>query len=112
MEVGIASVFPKCIITKNSPSEGTVLVTKGDNNNTEDRYPIRLEAVEGVFKYKIPKLGNFAMFLQTTVGTIVFISIPFIIFMIFDIAQRKKDNRIQKQRQEQLEKEIEELKKK
>ena len=52
------------------------------------------------------------MFLQTTVGTIVFISIPFIIFMIFDIAQRKKDNRIQKQRQEQLEKEIEELKKK
>ena len=106
------SVITHRIIEIKNDEEGTVLVTKGDNNNTEDRYPIRLEAVEGVFKYKIPKLGNFAMFLQTTVGTIVFISIPFIIFMIFDIAQRKKDNRIQKQRQEQLEKEIEELKKK
>lgn len=106
------SVITHRIVEIKDDEKDTVLITKGDNNNTEDQYPIRLESVEGVFKYKIPKLGNFAMFLQTTVGTIVFISIPFIIFMIFDIVQRKQDIKIQKQKQEQLEKEIEELKKK
>lgn len=106
------SVITHRIIEIKNEEEGTVLITKGDNNNTEDRYPIRLEAVEGVFKYKIPKLGNFAMFLQTTVGTILFISMPFVIFMTFDIIQRKKESKIQKQKQEQLEKELEELKKK
>lgn len=88
------------------------LITKGDNNNSEDRYPIDLEAVEGIFVYRIPKLGNFAMFLQTTLGTVIFISIPFILFIIFDIIQRKKDTKMQKQKQEKLEKELEELKRK
>lgn len=88
------------------------LITKGDNNNSEDRYPIDLENVEGIFVYRIPKLGNFAMFLQTTLGTVIFISIPFILFIIFDIIQRKKDSKMQKQKQEKLEKELEELKRK
>lgn len=106
------SVITHRIVEINNSDSESKLVTKGDNNNSEDRYPVNLETVEGIFVYRIPKLGNFAMFLQTTLGTVIFISIPFILFIIFDVAQRKKDNKIQKQKQEKLEKELEELKKK
>ena len=86
-------------------------ITKGDNNNTEDRFPVQYKDIEGVFIKRIPKLGNFAMFLQTTLGAVIFISIPFILFILTDMFQKKKEKSIQIQRQKQLEKEIEELKK-
>lgn len=89
----------------------TVFITKGDNNKIEDKYPVQQEQVEGIFTRRIPKLGNIAMFLQTTVGTILFISIPFAIFMIHDIVTNKKEKELQKQKQAKLEKELQELKK-
>jgi len=88
-----------------------VFITKGDNNNTEDRESVALSSVEGKYVKRIPKLGNFAMFLQTTVGAIIFISIPFILLICFETAQKKKDKKIQEEKQRKLEKELEELKK-
>ena len=87
-----------------------VFITKGDNNNTEDRDSVALSSVEGKYVKRIPKLGNFAMFLQTTIGAIIFISIPFILFIAVDVAQRKKESKIQAEKQRKLEKELEELK--
>jgi len=86
-------------------------ITKGDNNNTEDRFPVEYKDIEGVFIKRIPKLGNFAMFLQTTLGVIVFISIPFVLFILTDVYQRKKERKTQEQKYKQLENEIKELKK-
>lgn len=71
-------------------TEDKTIVTKGDDNNTIDRYLIKAENIEGIFVNRIPKLGNFVMFLQTTIGTVTFTAIPFIIFFIFDHAQRKQ----------------------
>ena len=47
-------------------------ITKGDANNTEDPaiYP---ESVIGVYRGRIPKLGDFALFLQKPLGMAVFI---------------------------------------
>lgn len=89
----------------------TVFYTKGDNNNVEDKYPVYVDEVEGVFKYRIPQLGNFAMFVQTTVGTITVVLIPFILLTIYDINQRKKETKLQLEKQKKLEKELEELRK-
>lgn len=88
-----------------------VFITKGDNNNIEDKFPVQQNQVEGIFVRRIPKLGNIAMFLQTTIGTILCISIPFAIFMIQDIIERKKEKALQLQKQARLEKELQELKK-
>ena len=87
------------------------LITKGDNNNTEDRYPVDFSKVEGIYVTRIPKLGNFAMFLQTTIGAIIFICIPFVLYIALDMVQRKKISKLQAEKQHRLEKEIQELKK-
>lgn len=105
------SVITHRILEVTQENGETVFITKGDNNNIEDKYPVRAEQVEGIFENRIPKLGDFAMFLQTTVGTILFISIPFTIFMIHDINERKREKELQLQKQAKLEKELEELKK-
>ena len=101
------SVITHRIIEK----DGEEFITKGDNNNTEDRYPVKSESIEGIYVRRIAQLGNFAMFLQTTLGAVIFISIPFILFIITDIIQKKKEAKIQEQKSKRLEKEIEELKK-
>ena len=51
------------------------------------------------------------MFLQTTLGTIIFISIPFILFILIDIKQRKIESKIQQERQKKIEREFQDLKK-
>ena len=86
-------------------------ITKGDNNNTEDRYPVEASKIEGIYINRIAKLGNVAMFLQTTTGAIIFISIPFILFILTDINQKKKERKMQTEKQKRLEQEIKELKK-
>lgn len=85
-------------------------VTKGDNNNTQDLLPVKSENVEGKYMFKIAKLGNVAMFVQTPLGTIVVIAIPILIILLAQINNNKnykievKDNEIK------MQKEIEKLK--
>ncbi len=106
-----SSVITHRIIDIQKENGQKLFVTKGDNNNTEDRNLVSPGSVEGIYIGRIAKLGNFAMFLQTTLGAVIFISIPFILFMITDVAQRRKDNKLQREKQEQLERELQELKK-
>ena len=44
----------------------------------------------GLYKGRIPKLGDFAMFLQKPLGMAVFIGIPVCAFIIYDIISRQK----------------------
>ena len=48
-------------------------VTKGDNNNTQDSRLVPYSAVEGKYLLRIGGLGDFAMFLQTPLGLILFV---------------------------------------
>ena len=89
-------------------------VTKGDNNNTEDRGYVYEEDIEGVFVFKISRLGNVAMFIQTPVGMISCLSIPILILIVLQYidnikANKYVANRINKEKD--LEAEIERLKK-
>lgn len=93
----------------------TKYITKGDNNNTQDKDYVLPEQVEGLFKFKIARLGNLAMFIQTPVGIIVCLSIPIILLLIIQFIDSKKDKKIINQKidkQREMEKEIEELKRK
>ena len=63
-------------------------LTKGDAN-TEDPL-VSEDVVFGLYKGRIPKLGDFAMFLQKPLGTAVFIGIPVCAFIIYDIISRQK----------------------
>lgn len=81
-------------------------ITKGDNNNTEDSGYVLPEQIEGVYQFKINKIGNLAIFVQTPIGMIVCLSIPFLLLVLIELIESKKNRKDDK-----LEKEIENLKK-
>lgn len=92
----------------------TQYITKGDNNNTQDIGYVLPEQVEGVFKFKIARLGNIAMFIQTPLGMIVCLSISIIIIILLQTTDSKKEKEeliAKLNKQSKMEEEIEKLKK-
>ncbi len=94
-------------------------VTKGDNNNTKDSGYVTQEQVEGIYKFKIGRIGNLAIFIQTPIGIVVCLSIPLILLILVETTNNKKtikDKEIEekgiREELERLRKENEELKKK
>ena len=89
-------------------------VTKGDNNNTEDRDRVLQSKVEGIYKFKVSRLGNLAMFIQTPTGMLVCLSIPLLLLIVVQFVESKKNRKYARQevsKQRQMEKELEELRK-
>lgn len=84
-------------------------ITKGDANNTEDPaiYP---DSVIGVYRGRIPKLGDFALFLQKPLGMAVFIGIPVCTFVIGDVIRRRKQAQHSDEETARLREELERLK--
>ena len=83
-------------------------VTKGDANNTEDP-AVSEDAVFGLYKGRIPGLGDFAMFLQRPLGMAVFIGIPVCAFIIYDIIRRQRSSGKKDKETEELKAELEQL---
>ena len=93
----------------------TKYITKGDNNNTRDSGYVNKDQIEGIYQFKIARLGNLAMFIQTPIGMIVCLSIPILILVILQVKDSKDDKNKQMEMQKQIEnlrKQNEELKKK
>ena len=89
--------------------------TKGDNNNSQDVGYVLPEQVEGLYKFKISKLGNLAMFIQTPTGIISCLSIPLLLLVLLHMKEIKEDKKYINEKanqQKKMEEEIEELKKK
>lgn len=88
-------------------------VTKGDNNNEKDQSLVKLDDVEGIFKFKVRGIGNFAMFLQTPVGMVTCLSIPLALLILMQISQSKKEQQMYEQtsqKEKNMQDEIERLK--
>lgn len=83
-------------------------VTKGDANNAEDQ-AVGEDAVFGLYKGRIPGLGDFAMFLQKPLGMAVFIGIPVCAFIIYDIIRRQRSTGRKDKETEKLKAELERL---
>lgn len=89
-------------------------ITKGDNNSTQDEGYVKDGQIEGIYKFKIKGLGDIAMFLQTTKGVVLCLSIPIVLLILLQIIQNIDNRREMKQKdknEKELEEEIERLKK-
>lgn len=84
-------------------------VTKGDNNNVEDQVPVDAEDLIGIYRNRIPKAGNVAMFMQTTPGLIVCVVCPIILLVGYDMLRRKKYEKEKQQDTDALLAELEAL---
>lgn len=68
-------------------------ITKGDYNNIEDRIPVEPSQIQGIYNGKrIPNLGNIMMFMQSNMGILVCLGIPFAGYILWDIFKRRKDS--------------------
>ena len=83
--------------------------TKGDNNNAEDQVLVPADRLIGIYQTRIPKVGNVAMFMQTTTGLIVCVVLPIVLLVGYDVLRRRKYEKAQKQDTDALLKELEEL---
>lgn len=62
--------------------------TKGDNNTSADRYAVDDENVIGIYVMRFAKIGKLASFLGEPLGMVVFVGIPFIAIIVYDIIRR------------------------
>ena len=81
-------------------------ITKGDNNNVEDRIAVTDDKIEGKYLLNVDGLGNAAMFMQTPLGMVIFIALPLILFILYDIFRRRYYERREKERTCEMEEEL------
>ena len=89
--------------------KGLAFVTKGDANNAADAEAVPADKVVGVFTGRIPVLGDFIFFLQKPLGMAIFIGVPVIAFIAFDIIRRQRNARKGDKKQDEMEAELEKL---
>ncbi|MGN0493637.1 MAG: signal peptidase I [Acutalibacteraceae bacterium] len=81
-------------------------ITKGDANNTEDELLVTKDNFIGVYFARVPKLGDFAMFMQKPLGMLIFIGIPLCAFIIYDIIRRVRTAEREDTKTRELEEEL------
>ena len=84
-------------------------VTKGDANNTEDRNLVTEDNLVGIYKGRIPKVGDFAIFLQTPMGMLLFIGVPVLGFTVYDMIRRQRYANREKKKNDELQAELRRL---
>ncbi len=84
-------------------------VTKGDANNTADQALVTADDLVGIYKSRIPGLGNVAIFMQTTQGLILCVICPIILLIAYDIIRRRMYEKERKKDTDALMAELEAL---
>ncbi len=64
----------------------TVYITKGDANNSPDKDPVQIDQILGVYKMRIKNMGKTLLFVQTPIGMIVCVMLPFFVVLMLFIA--------------------------
>ncbi len=89
---------------------GTLLFrTQGDANNSPDVEPVPEENIVGICRGRIPRVGDFALFLQTPLGMLLFVGIPVLGFIGYDVIRRQRYANEERKQTAEMEAEIERL---
>lgn len=88
---------------------GLSFITKGDANETEDAEAVSEEQVVGVYQGRIPKAGEFVLFLKQPMGMFLFTGVPLLLFIIYDILRRQRYASREKAKTQEMEAELERL---
>ena len=105
-----STVVTHRIIEITTGEDGKLLfTTKGDANNTADKDPVHEDDLVGIYKSRIPMAGDLAIFMQTPLGMIIFIGVPLVAFLGYDMIRRQKHAAKDQQKTAELEAELERL---
>ncbi len=98
------------IVEINDENGETIFITRGDANNTNDLYPVTEAQIEGKYIGHIDGLGGVAMFIQSPIGMVFFIGIPLTLYLAYNLFEKNKQTKLERERTAQLEKELAMLK--
>lgn len=85
---------------------GLLFTTKGDANTAEDTEPVSEDQIVGIYSARLPKLGDFALFLQKPLGMLIFIGGPLLAFIAYDIVRRQRSAQREQEKAQELEAEL------
>lgn len=104
------SVVTHRIIEVQTAADGSIQwITKGDANNAADTKPIPEANLIGIYKSRIPGVGRFTMFMQQPLGMLIFVGVPVLGFIAYDILRRQKAANKGAKKNAELEAELERL---
>lgn len=110
MEPGSTSVVTHRIVEITTNDSGTLeFHTKGDANNAVDATPVTTDRLIGKYANRIAGVGNFSLFLEQPLGMGIFIGLPMLSFIIYDILHRQLTANKVSKREQELQAEIERL---
>ena len=90
--------------------DGTLLfTTQGDANDSEDPNKTPAADVIGTYEMRFAGVGNIAMFMQSTPGLVVFVLVPILLLVGYDIVRSRIYDRRRKSDADALLAELEEL---
>ena len=72
--------------------------TKGDNNNSNDENLVEYKDIEGIYVYRIPKIGIVINNIQNTTTMIIIILVLYLIYKILQIKDDRKVARHEKRK--------------
>ncbi len=106
---GPTTVITHRIVAINESGGTRQFTTKGDNNNVDDSNSVIQTDVEGKLISSIHNVGNAALFMQTKPGMLIFIVLPIVLLVCFELFRRKSIDNSKKQETAELEKELERM---
>lgn len=89
----------------------TAWITRGIANNADDSMPVPADKLVGIYRGRIPGLGNVVMFMQSTAGLILCVICPILLLVGWDILRRRRYEKKKQADTEELLRELEELRK-
>lgn len=82
-------------------------ITKGDANNAPDAEAVTQDMVEGIYNgTHIARLGEFALFMQSTTGMLLFVICPLLLLVVYNVVRQSITSREEKRRAMELEREL------
>jgi len=70
-----------------TPNGDPAFITYGTTTNTDDDVPVSYPYIVGKYKFSLPKVGSFFNFLKTPTGYIIFILVPFLALIIYQLVR-------------------------
>jgi len=68
---------------------GLQFITQGDYTGTPDRTPVRADQVVGIYNgARLAGVGAIAAFLSRPVGMLVFVAVPLLLILLYDLLRR------------------------
>ena len=106
---GTSTVITHRIVNITESGGTRQFTTRGDNNNTDDSNPVQQTDVEGKMLSNVHHVGDAALFMQTKSGMLIFIVLPLVLLVCFDIFRRRSLDKSKKKETADLEKELERM---